>query len=594
MYTRHHHDPEAAAPDGARDSLPQSELNILGEILRLLPAGVTLQDEQGRFLLMNEVAAAQLGATASSRTPSQSPEFARRTETAIELLRSGQSASIEETITTETSRQVLLTSHQPVQIAGCNFMLSGSSDITEQKNCEDQLFRSAYFDELTDLPARRAIEHRVNSLLKRGEASEKFALAFLDIDNFKHINDYYGHSAGDALLVQLTKRLGLDLRGSDLLSRISGHEFLLLLHPVHSKQEVADYLGLLQQRLRAPFFIAQSEIFASTSIGVSLYPDHGESYEMLRQNADIAMYRVKNAGKGAAMFFDDSMEREATERMKIEQSLRLAILEKRFCCAFQSKVDIRTREIKGIEALVRLRDDEGVIQAPGTFINLAVELGLIDELTHLVLAEIVRSIDLINETFGHDTTISMNVAAKQACNPEFMRSLAKALEATGYPERFMIEVTEDAFVTKTQFQNEILPVFRKLGVGISIDDFGIGYSSLSALADITADEIKIDRSFITDIHKRPRSKGILRAIESLSEALGMTVIAEGIETFEELAYLQAATKIRYAQGFYFSRPIFLEELGTLGRTSSAVRAVSENRPVPETRPAYSRGDRYRR
>ena len=239
------------------------------------------------------------------------------------------------------------------------------------------------------------------------------------------------------------------------------------------------------QRLRAPFFIDGSEIFASTSIGVSLYPDHGRSYDVLRQNADIAMYRVKNDGKGAAAFFDEGMEREALARMKVEQSLRLAILEKRFCCAFQAKVDIRTQDIKGIEALVRLRDDEGVIQAPGTFINLAVELGLIDELTHLVLAEIVRSIDLINETFGHDTSISMNVAAKQAGNPEFMRPFAQALEATGYPERFMIEVTEDAFVAKTHFQTEILPMFRNIGVRISIDDFGIGYSSLSALADIS-------------------------------------------------------------------------------------------------------------
>ena len=239
------------------------------------------------------------------------------------------------------------------------------------------------------------------------------------------------------------------------------------------------------------------------------------------------MYRVKNSSKGAAAFFDTSMEREALARMKIEQSLRQAILEKRFCCAFQPKVDIRTQEVTGVEALVRLRDDEGVIQAPSTFINLATELGLIDELTHLVLAEIVKSIDLINETFGPDTTISMNVAAKQAGNPEFMKPFAEALEATGFPTRFMIEVTEDAFVSKTHFQDEILPIFRKLGVRISIDDFGIGYSSLSALADITADEIKIDRSFITDIHKRPRSQGILRAIESLSEALGMTVIAEG-------------------------------------------------------------------
>jgi predicted signal transduction protein with EAL and GGDEF domain len=348
------------------------------------------------------------------------------------------------------------------------------------------------------------------------------------------------------------------------------------------------------QRLKAPFFIDQSEIFASTSIGVSFYPEHGKSYDALRQNADIAMYRVKNGGKGAAAFFDTSMEREALARMKVEQSLRQAILEKRFCCAFQPKVDIRTKDVRGIEALVRLRDDEGVIQAPGTFINLAVELGLIDELTHLVLAEIVKSIDLINETFGHDTTISINVAAKQAGNPEFMRPFAQAIEATGFPKRFMIEVTEDAFVAKTHFQTEILPIFRKLGVGISIDDFGIGYSSLSALADITADEIKIDRSFITDIHKRPRSQGILRAIESLSEALGMTVIAEGLESFEELAYLQAATRIRYAQGFYFSKPIFLEELKPAIPIVSEARINLASRPLQENRPVYARADRYRR
>ncbi len=262
---------------------------------------------------------------------------------------------------------------------------------------------------------RRVIEHRANSLLQR-EAHGRFALAFLDIDNFKHINDYYGHAIGDALLVEVAKRIGLDLRETDMLSRISGDEFLLLLNPIQGEDEVAEYIQSTLERLKAPFFIDGSEIFASTSIGVSLYPEHGRSYDVLRQNADIAMYRVKNDGKGAAAFFDAGMEREALARMKVEQSLRLAILEKRFCCAFQPKVDIRTQEIKGIEALVRLRDDEGVIQAPGTFINLAVELGLIDELTHLVLAEIVKSIDLINETFGHDATISINVAAKQAGN----------------------------------------------------------------------------------------------------------------------------------------------------------------------------------
>ena len=587
-----HQIPSAAKPD-AREFAAEGDLGLLRDILRLLPAGVTVQDEEGHFLLINDAAASQMG-MASGEVASKHLDDRRKK--GLELLRSGRTAVSEVAVAGGTGEQVILATHRPVRIGGRNLLLSSSTDISEQKAVEDHLFRSAYFDELTSLPMRRVIEHRVQSLIQRYEPGYAFALAFLDVDNFKHINDYYGHSVGDVLLVEVAKRIGLNLRDTDMLSRISGDEFLLLLNPVDSEEEVADYVEATLQRLKAPFFIDGSEIFASTSIGVSLFPDHGRSYDALLQNADIAMYRVKNDGKGAAAFFDTSMEREALLRMKVEQSLRHAILEKRFCCAFQPKVDIRTKEVKGVEALVRLRDDEGVIQAPGTFINLAAELGLIDELTHLVLAEIVRSIDLINETFGAEATISINVAAKQADNPAFMRSFAEALEATGFPRRFMIEVTEDAFVTKRRFQDEVVPIFRKMGVAISIDDFGIGYSSLSALADITADEIKIDRSFITDIHLRPRSQGILRAIESLAEALGMSVIAEGVETFEELAYLQAATRIRYAQGFYFARPIFLEELNLAAPVASESRVNEASRPVQENRYAYSSrpNRRYRR
>jgi diguanylate cyclase (GGDEF)-like protein len=571
-----------------------SELAVLREILRLLPAAVTVQDRNGDFLLVNDAAAAQFNAPPEDfgrvAPPSDflAQALAHRRDTALDLLHSGRSATFEERVSDGVAKRVFLTSHRPVNIGEQALLLSSASDISRQKAFEDELFRRAYYDDLTDLPTRRVIEKHASDVIARDQTFEHFALAFLDIDNFKHINDYYGHAIGDSLLIEFAKRLSLDLRKSDMLSRISGDEFLLLLHPIQNQQEVAEYLELLLQRLRAPFFIDGSEVFASASIGVSLYPEHGRTYDALRQNADIAMYQVKNETKGAAVFFDAGMESEALARMATEQALRLAIIEKRFCCAFQPKVDIRSHEIKGIEALVRLRDDNGVIQAPGTFIYLATELGLIDELTHLVLAEIMKSIDLIDETFGAGASISINVAAKQAGNPEFMTAFARAIEETGCPTRFMVEVTEDAFVAKTHFQDDILPMFRKLGVGISIDDFGVGYSSLSALADITADEIKIDRSFITDIHKRPRSQGILRAIESLSEALGMTVIAEGVETHEELAYLQGATRIRYAQGYYFSKPIFLEELRPQARHSNDVRNALATRPTEEARPVYSR------
>ena len=433
MHSRRQHHLQNVETVGDSEFAGDTELKILRDVFKMLPAGVTVQDEQGRFLLVNDAAAVQLGIAAGE--PAASKELDLRREFGLELLRSGRAAVAEECVTSGEIKQVYLTTHRPVRIADRNLLLSSSADISEQKAVEDHLFRSAYYDELTGLPMRRVIEHRANSLLRHDEGQTRFALAFLDIDNFKHINDYYGHAIGDALLVEVAKRLGLDLRESDMLSRISGDEFLLLLNPIRSEHEVTEYIHFTLQRLKAPFFIDGSEIFASTSIGVSLYPEHGRSYDVLRQNADIAMYRVKNDGKGAAAFFDVGMEREALARMKIEQSLRLAILEKRFCCAFQPKVDIRTHEIKGIEALVRLRDDEGVIQAPGTFINLAVELGLIDELTHLVLAEIVKSIDLINETFGPDTSISINVAAKQAGNPEFMRSFARRpLRRPGFPD----------------------------------------------------------------------------------------------------------------------------------------------------------------
>ena len=591
-------------PEGALSAVPvetsadgrDAELRLLREIVRQLPAAVTVQTADGDFVLANEFAVTQFATSAASiltpsNTLSEKAELRHRRASGPALLRAGRPAAFEEYIADGQTKRIFLTAHQPVRIADADLLLSSSVDISEQKAVEGELFRRAYYDELTGLPTRRVVEQYANDLLHRDSS---FALAFLDVDNFKHINDYYGHAIGDQLLVEVGKRLGLGLRHTDMLSRISGDEFLMLLSPIQNENEVVDYIQQVLQKLKTPFFIDGSEVFASASIGVSLYPDHGRSFDTLRQNADIAMYRVKSETKGGAAFFDSGMEREALARMKTEQSLRHAILSRSFCCAFQAKVDIRTQEVKGIEALVRLRDEDGVILAPGAFINLAVELGLIDELTHLVLDEIMQSIGLIDSTFGAATSISINVAANQAGNPEFMRSFAAALEATGCPRRFMIEVTEDAFVSKSHFQTEILPMFRKLGVGIAIDDFGIGYSSLSALADITADEIKIDRSFIVDIHKRPRSQGILKAIESLSEALGMTVIAEGIETFEELAYLQAATKIRYAQGFYFSKPVYLEELSGSSSFRQYGRPGAPTRATEEARPAQLRANSSRR
>jgi EAL domain-containing protein (putative c-di-GMP-specific phosphodiesterase class I) len=270
------------------------------------------------------------------------------------------------------------------------------------------------------------------------------------------------------------------------------------------------------------------------------------------------------------------------ERVETEQRLRLAIRDRKFCCAFQPKVDIHSRDVVGVETLVRWRDDDGALQFPSTFIGLATELGLIDQITHFVLRESVDAIERLDDAFGRDCTISINIAAKQANNLKFMRSFVQQLEATGQARRFMLELTEEAFVAKSQFQMQALPLLRAAGVRVSIDDFGTGYSSLSTLADITADEIKIDRSFVTAIYQRPRSQSVLKAIESLGHSLGMTIVAEGVETFEELAFLQASTRIRYAQGYYFSKPFFLEDI------SRRTRTEFNERLAPVTREAFDR------
>jgi diguanylate cyclase (GGDEF)-like protein len=526
-------DPAAAAEvEQLKDRLTEARraLNLVVSIVNALPVNVTVKAADGSMVFANDPAA----------------------PTDVTLS--------EENVAGADGERTLLKSCRPARILDRDLTLSTALDFTERKRIETELSERAYLDDLTGLPNRALIQEHVEQLLTASDVRPRFALAFLDIDNFKHINDYYTHAIGDTLLVKVAQRIAAQIRPCDVVGRISGDEFLLVLNPVENDDELGDVVGRLLQELKEPFLIEGYEILTSASIGVSVCPDHGLNYETLRRAADTAMYRIKAGSKGGAVLFDSDMGRDMTVRMAQEQRLRLAVRDGRFCCAFQPKVDIRTQEVVGVEALIRLRDEDGVIQAPGQFIGLATELGLIDDLTYLAFGQIVGSMELLDEAFGLNATVSINVAAQQAGDLKFMRGFCEELAATRHAERFIVEVTEDAFVAKSRFQTEVLPMLRDIGVRVSVDDFGTGYSSLAVLADITADEIKIDRSFITDIHKRSRSQSILKAIEALSEALGMTVIAEGVETFEEAAYLQAATRIRYAQGFHYSKPIFLEEL----------------------------------
>jgi c-di-GMP phosphodiesterase Gmr len=561
--------------DLLRDSASDAQRSnvLLKSILERLPVGLTVQDELGRFILVNDIAAARLeDAPIDQHADTNSPS-------------GGESNVIGQISEDAAGERTWLTWRKPVRVLDETLLLSASLDITERKRFETDLAHRAYYDDLTGLANRSLIQEHVGQVLRTKGDSERFALAFIDLDNFKHINDYYSHAIGDALLVKVAQRIAALVRETDMLARISGDEFVLLVDPIESDGHVQGVIECLLEKLKEPFHIEGFEVFTSASIGVSKYPEHGHDYEALRRNADSAMYRAKSGAKGAAAFFDVKMGESVTARMELEQRLRLAIRDCQFRCAFQPKVDIRSQEVVGFETLIRWQDDEVEIQTPTTFIALATELGLIDPITHFVLAEAIRSLDLLDEAFGPGKTIAINVAAKQAGDLNFMRMFVETLKTGHCADRFIVEVTEDAFIAKNQFQAQVLPMLRDVGVRVSIDDFGTGYSSLSVLADITADEIKIDRSFITDIHQRPRSQSILKAIESVSYALGMSVVAEGVETFEELAYLQGATRIRYAQGFHFAKPFFLEDVTTASRADGDDRAMPKGRGQPEIRGA---------
>jgi c-di-GMP phosphodiesterase Gmr len=338
--------------------------DLLKGIVELLPVGLTVQDEQGRVILVNEAAAARFEHSANGAPPTDAtPPIASPSEVAPSEAASSEAApselapseshpqpasdceECEETAAGAAGERTWLVSRRPVRFLDETLLLSTSIDITRRKQVESELARRAYSDDLTGFANRAMIQEHVEQVLHSNGGDEHFALAFIDLDNFKHINDYYSHAIGDALLGQVAQRIAAVVRETDVLARISGDEFVLLVNPVDSSGHISAVIDALLEKLKDPFHIEGFEVFTSASIGVSIYPEHGRNYEELRRNADSAMYRAKSGAKGAAAFYDLQMGESVTARMELEQRLRLAIRDRQFCCAFQPKVDIRSQEV---------------------------------------------------------------------------------------------------------------------------------------------------------------------------------------------------------------------------------------------------------
>ncbi len=433
--------------------------------------------------------------------------------------------------------------------------------LTEQlRASQEALTFRANHDQLTGLPNRAYIQELVGGLIARKKPGEKLALAFIDLDDFKRVNDLHGHAAGDALLKEVAIRIGSEIRESDVFGRISGDEFVIVLDSIGERADAAAIVDRIRQRLQRALQVEGAELRPSASIGIALFPTHGRDYDSLRRHADMAMYHAKTSVKGSVAFFNRELGRIAEHKLTLEQKLRQAVLRREFRCALQRKVDIHDHAAVGFEALVRWVDHRGVVRAPGYFLPLAGELGLLDDIAGLVVDDLIAHLPALDARFGGALRYSVNVSPAQAARTEFMIGLIRKLAGAGCPHRFIIELTEESVAAAGPFQTHILPLLRASGIGISIDDFGTGYSSLATLADLTVDELKIDRSLIASIHLRPRNQSILRAIESLGAALGICVVAEGIETVEEKDYLIRETRLAIGQGFLFHKPQLLGDL----------------------------------
>jgi diguanylate cyclase (GGDEF)-like protein/PAS domain S-box-containing protein len=434
-------------------------------------------------------------------------------------------------------------------------------DVTERLRSEKRLLHMAQYDSLTSLPNRYTLNGRLERELYRVSRSQnEVCVLLLDLDNFKDVNDAYGHLVGDALLVQVAKRLLGTVRREDTVARLGGDEFAIIQTDV--KQTVG--AAVLAERLLAlfaePFEIDDYRIVTSASIGIAISQSGSTDPKELLKQADTAMYRAKQSGRNTFVMHAEEMDREIENRMLLGQALRDAVEEEDFFLEYQPKIDLRTRRIVGVEALLRWRHPERGRVSPAEFVPIAENTGLILPMGKWVLRNAAGEVNGLQAHSSRELSIAVNVSAVQIRHPDFVGTVTEVLEEMDFPAHLLeLEVTENLLLQRTPQLEENLRGLRELGVGLTVDDFGTGYSSLSYLRKFSFDNLKIDRSFLNGVETNPHDAAIVSAIIALSSKLGIKVIAEGVETAGQVEFL-VSRECDQAQGFYFSRPISMSDV----------------------------------
>jgi diguanylate cyclase (GGDEF)-like protein/PAS domain S-box-containing protein len=583
----------------AEDALTQERL-MLRTVVDAIPDRIYVKDVEGRYILQN---AANLklrgidqlenivGKTVFDIFP---PEQAQRIhEEDLAIINSGVPLIEREGRThfgtgSESGGETRwhLTSKVPLRdAAGKIYGLVGvNRDITERKQSSERLAHLAHYDSVTGLPNRVLLHDRLGQTIAQARRNGWFVgVLFLDLDRFKLVNDTLGHAAGDLLLKQVALRLTQSLRPSDTVGRLSGDEFAVILSELMSPQNAGLVAQKLIDALRLPYNLDGNEVFVTASIGITLYPADSDNIETLIRDADAAMYGAKSAGRNNYQYYTAEMNQRATEKLRLETRLRHAIEREEFMLHYQPKVDVVSGKITGLEALLRWQSpDEGMV-GPDQFIPLLEETGLIVQVGNWVTRKACAQIHAWREAGLAPVPIAVNLSARQLKQAGFGATLGRALAEFSVPaELIEIEITESSLMENPEQAIVVLTEIANLGVRMSADDFGTGYSSLSYLKRLPLDALKIDRSFVRDITSDPDDAAITRTVITLAHGLDLKVIAEGVETEEQLAFL-GQNQCDEAQGYLFSRPLPVDACTRLlaqGNTLHPARVTATADDIP--------------
>ena len=553
--------------------LRRSEERFRG-IFENAPIGIMLIDMQGRIFQANHTAATLLAydeddllGTHLSRLVSSVDRQSLKESLSDLIVKQDRTHRSERRMICQNGLEIWTNFHvvlQPNDASEALYYIVQIADITDIKRSQQRMEQMAFYDTLTNLANRRLFHERLEKAIEHCiRTNRESALLFLDLDNFKRVNDTLGHQIGDHLLREVAARLQQCVRKEDTVGRTGGDEFTILLAEITSPTDAGVVAQKILNHLREPIHVSGHPLIVTTSIGITVLPGDALDANELMRNADLAMYKAKERGRNNFQYYSEDLNTNAIKRLRTEYEIRQALEHHEFELYFQPKVAIRSRQIVGLESLIRWNHPERGLLAPDEFIGVAEETGSIIDIGTWVIEEACRACRTLSDRQGQPIQMAINISPRQFRDPNLVSTVRRSLrEADLVPECIEIEITETMLMQDVEAALATAEQLSELGVSIAIDDFGTGYSSLNYLKRFPINTVKIDRSFVTDLPTNPDDMAITRAVIAMAHQLKMEVVAEGVETIPQLDFL-AQQKCEYAQGWLFSKALPLDEVGRL-------------------------------